>query len=343
MTCAQNLTVAVAISLATCGQTAAGVRTPNQYYYLALDDLRTVLVVKGEIIAIPPHGPPGLNDVQETFDFRVSAVIYGDESHAGKTIKFDEVIVDWPETLLPFEVGSAAILILHPTPQEVKGVPGTIPRPPTNNAFYIDGVLPTSGVTDEQSRDRAGLVAALKRHLTPILTKVTEPERLREAILLFSGIAGASDVGTLTPLADHKDEWVARAALAAMVRASPEGKHLDRAIEDMQQVLRKTPADHSTERTYGSRSAEWRTLGLLFTHYHYLAEDGGKTSGRYLPLNRVVAAACTDSGYAVHYGLTSVCKHGNATDIDLVRRFLSDENSDVRTMSAQAIERWTSK
>lgn len=342
MSCAQHLTVAVAISLATCGQISAGVCTPNQFYYLALDDVRAVLVAKGEIIAIPPV-PPGVNDVQETFDFKVSAVIYGDESHAGKTIKFDEVIVDWPDTLVPFEVGCSVILVLHPVPHEAKRVPGTIAPPRTNNAFYIDGVLPTSRVTDEQSRDRAGLVATLKRHLTPILTKETEPERLREAILLLSGIADASDVGTLAPLADHKDEWVARAALAAMVRASPEGKHMDRAIDDMQQVLRKTPADHSTERTYGSRSAEWRTLGLLFTHYHYLAQDGGKTSGRYLPLNRVVAAACMDSGYAVHYGLTPVCKHGNGGDVNLVRRFLSDEDSDVRAMSAQAIERWTRK
>ena len=321
------------------GVSNAGVHMPNHFFYQELADLDGLVLVRGAITKAIPDDPSELNDADKSFEFKVAAVLYGKQVSPDEQIDFDHATVGWPDTLVPFERDAEMLLLLRRV-KTTKSAVGIAP-PPQKNAWYICGVLPTSDIKEEAAHDRKQIVANVKRHLHPLLEKESDSERLRELILLLAGIVDETDVRLLASFVEHKDEWVARAAKAALVRADASGKHLEMAASDLKALLPKVTDDHRTERTYGARTPEWSTSGLIFTHYHYLYYESAEMNQRFLPLSRVIAAASQEKHFRIYYGILAVCKYGTPDDAAIVRGFASHDDEKVRAAVQQALLRWS--
>jgi hypothetical protein len=274
--------------------------------------------------------------------------IYGKDLKKAR-LTFETSVSSWPSTVVPLRDNRYIILILtdsasdnNPAKSEHgKPIPSH-PRP-NKSPFRIAGVLPAASIESERADTQEKAAHIISRHVRATLKKENDTERMRELILMFSRVAAKSDAEVLRPYLRHSDEWVRRAAIAAMARLDPSSETIRAAESDLRHMLQSHALSDSTIRVYGGDRSVWKTQSLLFQHYSFLGSDSrqrDEINRRYRDLYRVVAIDSKDRGDALEYGLRPLCSFGDERDIEIVGRFRNDTDPQVREIVRTTLKRW---
>jgi hypothetical protein len=176
------------------------------------------LVVAGEVVSIAG---------KREFRFRVAGVILGAQSYRGRTLTI-QTAVRWPETLTPFQTGTFCLLVL--------GQPKRNPR----DAPYLCAVVPGRAQEYPRAADHQEAKAILANELLAQLKGEMSERRQRLLLLQLAPILEKDNASAVEEFLTSADEWVRRAALAAVVYATEDQKHLEGMAKDVHEYFRQT-------------------------------------------------------------------------------------------------------
>jgi hypothetical protein len=247
---------AVSLLLTLAGPVPAEIHTVNSRLDHALwPEHDPKLVVAGEI---------GAADADGVFQFRVTSVILGADAYRGQTLTILANRFDWPQTLAPNEKGASCILVLRPWTEEraVK--------------YYLYTVVPGR---KRDYRKAAGTVDArtvLAEELLAQLKEEKAEKRQRVLLLQLAPVLSKDKADAVAGFLTSADPWVRRSALAALVYATEDPKHLESVAKDVQEYLTRMKTTEWVEGLEPNTQTSPRTL--LLNHYFFL-EPGTWTWG----------------------------------------------------------------
>jgi hypothetical protein len=238
----------VAIILAVPGPASAWIVTRNcPLHYALWPEHDPKLVVFGEIGPIDEDG---------VMRFRINRVILGAESYQRKTIKIPVNSFVWPETLVSsFREGTVCILVLRLW----------------DGKYHLYTVVPGRDREYPHAADTKEARGVLAEELLAQLKAEKSEARQRALLLQLAPVLAKDKAGAVEEFLKSTDPWVRRSALAALVYATEEAKHLEAAAKDVQNYFKE------------ARGVEWvdglepglrmHPKTLLLEHYFFLEKN----------------------------------------------------------------------
>ncbi|HYG50441.1 MAG TPA: hypothetical protein VD905_06040 [Flavobacteriales bacterium] len=158
--------------------------------------------------------------------FRVEKVVMGDGKLQNKKIDFDIQSFMWPVELVPLDTGTFCILIMNQAYQDPTWRIVTVV--PVNLEKFYNGGTPVKSITDNYIARlflEEQLLAELKH----------EKETKRQQVLLeqVGPITSLKSENVLLPFTKSVNEWVKRAALAALVFATQKQTYIQTLAADV--------------------------------------------------------------------------------------------------------------
>jgi hypothetical protein len=161
-------------------------------------------------------GGPEFKELQ----FKINTVIMGDGQLINQTLTIPISSFTWPEALVELKQESFCIFILREYKENVPHFQIEVVIPATSTAPWIAQPLYTS----IQNNNLA--IKFLETELLAVLKTKLKAPQIREALLLLGPILQKENIGQIETWIEYKNDWVIRAALAAIVYASQSERHL---------------------------------------------------------------------------------------------------------------------
>jgi hypothetical protein len=213
------------------------------------------LVVAGEIKKIKGRM---YDDRELSFDIR--GVILGAPALARTTITVSTAAFDWPEDLVPDAVGSFCILIL-----DKKSLVAVVPAAKGN--FRV-------------ATNQVEALQILEEGLINVLCSETSVSRQKAILLQLATILHRENVSSVVPLLKAEDQWVRRAALAALIYATADYEYIRLAAADIKAFF----ADESISECLKKQkrvSLACEPAGKFMENYFFLASRSWKWGSRW--------------------------------------------------------------
>jgi len=172
----------------------------------------TKLVVAGEIKEIK-----GQMYRDRKLSFYVEEVILGDLALANTSITVPTAAFDWPEDLVRHAVGTFCILVLDGVPVEKT----------------IVSVVPAAKGNSRIAKDQAEAVRILEEEIINALRSEKSENRQRAMLLQLASILHEENISSVIPFLKAEDQWVRRAALAALIYATEGDEYVRQAAADI--------------------------------------------------------------------------------------------------------------
>ena len=213
------------------------------------------LVVAGEISQIKGR----MYDDRE-LSFDVEQVVLGDPALAHTSITVPTAAFDWPEHLVHHAVGSFCILVL--------------------DGKMLWSVVPATKGNSGVATDQVGALRILEEGIINVLRSETSANRQRAMLLQLAPILRRENISSITPFLKAEDQWVRRAALAALIYATEGDEYVRLAAADIKGFF----ADESVTRCLKQQkglSLACEPVGEFIENYFFLESRSWRWGSRW--------------------------------------------------------------
>jgi hypothetical protein len=167
------------------------------------------LVIAGEIMEIKR----GQYDRERELSFEIERVVLGDPALAHTRISVPTIGFDWPEDLVPHNVGAFCILVLDKS--------------------FLYTIVPSSKGRTRTAVNQVDAIHVLEEEILSALKSETSPNRQVAILLQLAPVLRRENISAVIPFVDARDPWVMRAALAALIYATEEPNYIGLAASDI--------------------------------------------------------------------------------------------------------------
>ncbi len=296
-------------------------------------DLDRAIESAGQIVCVtiesvdsdPANRPDG--GLYPDVGFKVEKVLQGSPDLKDKRVLLKRIVMAWPEGLVPLEAGKRCIVFFRD--EKLDYIFSVSPAP-------IKSHDPPVTREDVRRIVLSACLESLKQQEENLLFR-------REIIRAASALATRRDVDAFLPFLEDRDEWIRRAALAALLRATHDDKYIAMAIDDLQSFFRKYHSDGILVDWDGNAQPTHAAYPLLDRHYtclstRYLSEREGSDLKSLLPVYRFIARESPDRGLK-ELGFKGLCRCGERQDAPLILLQAEDESPHVRQEAMETIGR----
>jgi hypothetical protein len=258
------LSTVLALTLAA-PSALARITVPNQRIDRALYPKHDPkLVVVGKILKVTPlqnNAVDAVNTVDgrelsADLTFQIDTVLFG--SYKEKNLTVHAGSFDWPAPLLEEKAGTYCILILRNF----------------ENAEYLETVIPAKPGDYKPAKDYAELIPVIGQQILAQLAEEKDPLRQWYLLRQIGPILNKEQVKTVEPFLDSKNEWVRRAALAAVTSATMDPKRIAEIQKDLTDFVAARKPEVNKDLIYDlDPGVGYAPMPLFFGTYFFLAAD----------------------------------------------------------------------
>jgi hypothetical protein len=213
------------------------------------------LVVAGEIKEI--------KSVQYTreseLSFEVERVILGNPALTHTRISVSTSGFEWPEELVPRNIGVFCILIL--------------------DSRFLYAVAPSSKDGTRIATNQVGAIHILEEEILSALKSETSPNRQVAILLQLAPILRRENISAVIPFEDAKDPWVKRAALAALIYATEQPDYILLAASDIKSFFAEESPIRCLKQTRLTPDCE--PARRFMKNYFFLQKDSWRWGSRW--------------------------------------------------------------
>lgn len=212
------------------------------------------LVVAGEIKKIKGRM---YDDSELSFD--IEEVILGAPALTHTRITVPTASFNWPEDLVPHAVGSFCILIL-------------------DNKSLV-AVVPAAKGNYRVAANQVEALQTLEEVIINVLQSETSANRQKAILLQLAPILRRENVSSATPLLQAEDQWVRRAAVAALIYATEDYEYIRLAAADIKGFF----ADESVTKCLKQKqlALACEPAGKFMENYFFLERRSWKWGSRW--------------------------------------------------------------
>lgn len=201
------------------------------------------LVIAGEIKEIK-----GRMHSDRELSFDIEEVILGAPALARTTINVSTAAFNWPEDLVRHAVGSFCILII--------------------DGKRLAAIAPAAKGNLRVATNQLEAIQIVEEGIINVLQSETSVNRQKAILLQLAPILRQENSSSVAPLLKSDDQWVKRAALAALIYATEDYEYIRLAAEDIKELF----TDESVARCLKLKQSaiECEPAGKFMKNYFFL-------------------------------------------------------------------------
>jgi hypothetical protein len=203
-----------------------------------------------------------------TVHFKIESVILGPKNRQGQTLTLPATAFIWPDDLVPLREGTHCILVLRES---------SVAR---QEASSITAVVPGRKRQYQPAADSIAARQTLAEELLAQLAAEKSPRRQRALLVQLAPVLKKEQAKAIEEFAQSKEAWVRRAALACLIYAAEDPKHLKIAAQDVQDFFQEFKGKQFIS-DLGEPETRYAPTALLFDHYFFLEPRSWKWGSRW--------------------------------------------------------------
>lgn len=255
------------------------------------------LVVAGKITQIAKFNSDSSSFVFEGPEFKeisfaINTVIKGEEKFMNHTITVPISSFTWPNDLVELKQDAFCILILREYKNEEPHFQIEVVIPATTNANWIAQPI------FNNIQDNKVCIKFLESELLNVLKTKLKTPQIRETLLLLGPILQKENIGQIEKWIEYKNDWVIRVALADIVYASQNERHLKYLARNINTYF----TTHKENALLGE-SDDFKNYAPYYVYYNYVffldpsqRNNGSKWDEKEEQMNKIVVEKLKATG-----------------------------------------------